>query len=401
MALGIPVVLHQVTKVFPGGIEAVSSISLALEAGEFLAVVGQSGSGKSTLLRLIAGLERPDAGEVWIGARRADRFPPWKRNAAMVFQQPAVYPFLNVFDNLAFGLKTRDVSRVERRRRVEAMAARLGLSKLLARRPDTLSGGERQRVALGRALVRRPEVLLLDEPFSALDTHLRTALRLDLIELHRHTGTTTVHVTHDQAEALALGDRVVLMDRGRISQIGTPGELYEHPATREVAGFIGNPPMNLLPCQFGIDSGRLQVRLGDVCLDASVDDPRLAPISRRCGGRVVLGIRPEHIRIVENANLPALESGVAWIFRGQVEAVERLGYETLGVMKLLEVDGRLTVRFEPGQGPQLGQTLILALDRRRIAWFDLQSGRNLAEGTSQIGGVLTGGDAPEPSQSGR
>ena len=224
---------------------------LSIPEGERVVVLGPSGSGKTTLLRLIAGLETPDAGTVSIAGRDMQRIPPHRRDVAMVFQTPALYPHLNVFDNLAFGLKARRIARAERGRRVREVADILGIGRLLNRRTWELSGGERQRVALGRAVARRPAVLLLDEPFSSLDEPLRAALRAEVVELHRRFGSTLVHVTHDQAEAMSLGQRLAVLHQGRLMQLGSPREIYERPAHRFVAAFVGNPGMNILEAEPG------------------------------------------------------------------------------------------------------------------------------------------------------
>ena len=237
-----------VSKAYPGGIAAVWRLDLTIHDGERFVVVGPSGSGKSTLLRLVAGLESLTEGALWIGGGRADHLPPRARDLAMVFQNAALYPHLSVFENLAFGLARRGRARSEIAERVARVAGRLGLSDLLRRSPQTLSGGQRQRVALGRALVRQPRAFLLDEPFSSLDAPLRRCVRATVLDLHRDAPTTLLYVTHDQAEALALGDRIAVLDRGRIVQTGPPLDVYNRPANRFVAEFLGNPPMNLLPC---------------------------------------------------------------------------------------------------------------------------------------------------------
>ena len=241
--------LRGVSKRYPGGVEAVAAVDLTIADGALFVIVGPSGSGKSTLLRLIAGLETPDAGSVWIDGRRADGLAPRDRDVAMVFQHPVLYPHLSVFENLAFSLRARKVGRAELERRVTAVAEDLGLLDVLGRPATALSGGQRQRVALGRAIVRQPRMFLFDEPLSGLDPPLRASARADLMGLHRRFPTTTLHVTHDQDEAMAMGDRVAVMERGRIVQEGTPREIYDHPRHRFVAEFMGSPPMNFLTCQ--------------------------------------------------------------------------------------------------------------------------------------------------------
>ena len=252
--------LHQVSKAFAPGAPALDRVDLVIAEGERMVVLGPSGSGKTTLLRLIAGLETPDAGIIRIGGRDMAGVPPHRRDVSMVFQNPALYPHLSVFENLAFGLRARGVARDERRRRVHAVAEMLGVGRLLERRPAGLSGGERQRVALGRAVVREPRVLLLDEPFSNLDDPLRAALRGELVKLHRRFGSTVVHVTHDQSEALSLGQRLAVVHEGRIMQVDTPGGIYERPAHRFVASFVGSPGMNLVACEVVLGETTLQIR---------------------------------------------------------------------------------------------------------------------------------------------
>jgi ABC-type sugar transport system ATPase subunit len=367
--------LRGVAKTFPGGIEAVGPIDLAIEEGALFVIVGPSGSGKSTLLRLIAGLEAPTAGTVWLDGRRADGLAPRDRDVAMVFQTPVVYPHLSVFENLAFGLRARGTPRKERQRRVAEAAAVLGLEALLQRRPATLSGGQRQRVALGRALVRRPRVLLLDEPFSSLDAPLRAAIRSELLELHERLGTTMIHVTHDQAEALALGSRIAVLQGGRVVQIGAPFEVYEHPACRFVAEFVGSPPMNVLPCLLKAAAPGEFLRLGVVGAGAEAawtihpDEPWAAPLRRRGAGRIDLGLRAEHIRIRErSADAPL-------VARTIVHRLEPLGSETVATLTLgLHA---LSVRLSPHTAIDMGSDVEIALDPRGIVWFDPDTGRAL------------------------
>ena len=293
--------IRQLAKVYPGAIAALRPVDLTIGKGELLVVLGPSGSGKSTLLRLIAGLEAPTAGSVLFDGVNVTDVPPHRRDVAMVFQHPALYPHLSAFDNLAFGLRTRGLSRSQARARVNTVAGMLGLDHVLTRRPAALSGGERQRVAIGRALAREPRVILFDEPFSSLDLPLRAGLRDQVIDLHRRFDTTLVHVTHDQSEAILMGDRVVVLDQGRILQCGTPRAIYDRPADRFVATFVGSPPMNILPCQIRTEENSVQI----VPLAAGIAIPWTAgadalPTGWEGTTRLFdLGLRPEAIGVRE------------------------------------------------------------------------------------------------------
>src|SRR5271167_1180927 len=253
------VTLTGVTKVYPGGVKAVDRVSLEIADREFVVLVGPSGCGKSTTLRMVAGLEEITAGEIWIGGDLVNDVPPRDRDIAMVFQNYALYPHMTVFENMAFGLKLRKFPRDEIKRRVDAAAHILDITRLLGNRPKALSGGQRQRVAMGRAIVRNPRVFLFDEPLSNLDAKLRVHMRTEIKKVHQTVRTTTVYVTHDQVEAMTLADRVVVMNHGLIEQVGPPQELYHRPATRFVAGFIGSPGMNIMPCRVVNGSGPLSL----------------------------------------------------------------------------------------------------------------------------------------------
>jgi ABC-type sugar transport system ATPase subunit len=361
--------LRGVSKVYPGGIEAVRALDLAIDDGELFVIVGPSGSGKSTLLRLIAGLEPLSAGSLWIDGRQVDGLAPRDRDLAMVFQVPVLYPYLSVFENLAFGLRARGAARPEVERGVAETAALLGLEGLLDRRPATLSGGQRQRVALGRALARRPGVFLLDEPFSSLDAPLRAAIRAELIDLHRQLGKTMIHVTHDQAEAMSLGSRVAVLNGGRIVQAGAPMDVYEHPAGRFVGEFMGSPPMSILPCSIEVAGPMPQLRIIGAPGEAAwtlAEEAGWGDLLRRRGpGRVDLGVRPEHIRIA-----PApLE------VRALVRRLEPLGHETLATLAV--GPHALTLRLPPHPTIVVGEPVVVGLDPARIVWFDPETGMAL------------------------
>ncbi len=328
--------LKRVSKSFADGTIAVDSVDLTVSPGEMLVVLGPSGSGKSTLLRLIAGLDSPGSGRVEIDGRDVDGMPPSSRDVAMVFQNQVPYPHLDVFENLAFGLRARRHPREEIAGRVEEVAAMLGLSGKLKRRPATLSGGEKQRVSLGRALARRPKVLLLDEPFSNLDTPLRASLREEFLAAHRRFGTTTLLVTHDQAEAMALGDRVAVMDRGKIAQVGTPREIYDRPANRFVAGFVGDPPMNLLD----LEVFEAHVKILGEGSDFKADR-----------GLLLLGVRPENVSIGGDPADAFLR------FPGVVHRVEDQGFDRIVRLRAGARSGRAHLLAARGSRGRLARGL--------------------------------------------
>jgi ABC-type sugar transport system ATPase subunit len=284
--------LHNLTKRFDDGSFALQDLSLSVNDGELMVIVGPSGSGKTTLLRIIAGLDMPTAGDIAIGGRAAGGLSPRDRDIAMVFQHPALYPNMTVFANIAFPLKMRHIARDEIALRVRATAAMLGIESLLARMPATLSGGQAQRVALAKALVRKPALCLLDEPLSSLDPALRTSARAELRCLQRQLRTTTVYVTHDQSEAMTLGDRIAVIAGGRLQQLAAPLEIYDHPANRFVASFFGSPPMNFFDGTISMLHGAPNLLLSD-----SVSTPlplRFAPLSQR---NINAGLRPEHLSV--------------------------------------------------------------------------------------------------------
>ena len=311
-----PVSFDHVSKRF-GDVTIVEDFSLEVEDGELLVLVGGSGSGKSTILRMVAGLETVSAGTIRIAGREITHLRPRERDVAMVFQDYALYPHLTVRDNLSLGLRLRDVPRAEIDRRVAWAAGMLGLDGLLARKPKQLSGGQRQRVAMGRAMVREPQVFLFDEPLSNLDAGLRGQMRIEIGGLQRRLNTTTIYVTHDQVEAMTLGDRIVVLANGRIQQLGRPIDLYRKPTNRFVAGFLGTPPMNFLDGRVEQSDGRATFVAGPVRVDLSRDR------ARDGGDPRTLGIRPEDLRLAEGASQPVGDGGA--VLSGPILLVERLG----------------------------------------------------------------------------
>jgi multiple sugar transport system ATP-binding protein len=308
------IALEHVEKTFPNGTRALVDCSLDVADGELVVLVGPSGCGKSTLLRLVAGLEEATAGTIRIGDRVANALTAQERNVAMVFQDYALYPHMTARENLEFPLRMRRMKSDERGARLTRVAESLGLTPLLDRLPKQLSGGQRQRVAMGRALVREPDGFLMDEPLSNLDAKLRTQVRAEIKELQRRTRTTTLYVTHDQVEAMTLGDRVAVLNQGVLQQVAPPRELYDHPVNAFVAGFMGNPPMNLFPTRLETEAGRVVFRIGD----------QVAPAGERpatlIGRALTGGVRPESVTLVP-------EGGAA--LRAAVAHVELLGHETL------------------------------------------------------------------------
>ncbi len=342
---------------------AVHGIDLEIADGEFLVLVGPSGCGKSTTLRMVAGLESVTEGTIRIGERVVNEISPRDRDIAMVFQNYALYPHMTVYDNLAFALKLRKQSRATIDERVRKAAGMLGIDTMLDRKPRQLSGGQRQRVALGRAIVRQPQVFLFDEPLSNLDAKLRVQMRRELAELRRRLGTTTIYVTHDQVEAMTLGDRIVLMHEGRVQQVGAPLDLYQRPANLFVAGFLGSPHMNQIPGRverregawFESADGALRIRLRDAEVPATAE-----------GRAVVLGVRPEAVQIAaESDGFPAV-----------VEEIEPLGHESLVTVKAGTTP--ITLRTEAGIRVQVGQSVRCALAPGALHWFDAATGVRLS-----------------------
>jgi ABC-type sugar transport system ATPase subunit len=326
------VVFDKVRKLYPGATTPViDGLDLAVADGELLVMVGPSGCGKSTVLRMLAGLETISSGELRIQGRRVNELEPKARDVAMVFQDYALYPHMSVRENLAFPLKMRRIPAAEQARRIAWAAEMLHLGELLERKPAQLSGGQRQRVAMGRALVREASVFLLDEPLSNLDAKLRVQVRAEIAELQRRLGTTMLYVTHDQTEAMTLGQRVAVFNQGRLQQVASPRELYEHPANTFVAGFIGQPPMNMVPAR--IEGGRITL--------AASPQPRCIAAQEvpLPDGPVILGIRPEDLRLAAPG-----EDGLDT----QAELVEFLGHETLLHARLQGIDTPLTLRA-PGR----------------------------------------------------
>jgi multiple sugar transport system ATP-binding protein len=357
--------LERVTKLFKD-VRAVDDVSLMIRDGEFMVLLGPSGCGKTTLLRSIAGLEQIEGGRVRIGGRDVTDLPPRKRRIAMVFQSYAVFPHMTVFENIAFGLRMRKLPKAQITQRTEQAAELLHITELLARYPAQTSGGQRQRIAVARAIAMEPEVLLMDEPLSNLDALLRLEMRAELKRLLSEIGSTTVYVTHDQVEALSMGDRVAVMKAGRIVQVGGPLEVYDTPADRFVGGFIGNPPMNFLRAEPERRDDRLVARIGSAG-ELSVDEPPSA-LSERIGRSVVLGIRAENIDVVE--------SGPSYgLLRGRALVVEPLGSHNLVT---IDVDGQL-VKATTRPDVTIGRDVDVGLriDSSRIRWLDHESGAAL------------------------
>ena len=346
--------------------KAVHGIDLEIADEEFVVLVGPSGCGKSTTLRMVAGLEEITGGEIWIGGDKVNDVPPRDRDIAMVFQNYALYPHMTVFENMAFGLKLRKFPRDEIKRRVDEAARILDLSPLLERRPKALSGGQRQRVAMGRAIVRNPRVFLFDEPLSNLDAKLRVQMRTEIKKVHQTVRTTTVYVTHDQVEAMTLADRVVVMNAGRIEQVGPPQELYHHPATRFVAGFIGSPAMNFLPVRVVNDNGLAVVLAGGTRL--AIPAQRANRYAPYAGREMTLGIRPEHLTDASGQEKP----GVG-VIQAPVDVVEPMGMET---MVHFPLDGvPVTARVAPDTPARPGEMLPLAADLNQMHLIENDTGR--------------------------
>ena len=355
------VTLDKLTKVYDRGhAPAADSVSLEIGHGEFMVLLGPSGCGKTTTLRMIAGLESISAGSLSIDGRVVNQVPAKDRDIAMVFQSYALYPHMSVADNLAFGLRRRSVPRPEIKRRVEAVAATLGLSGLLDRKPHALSGGQRQRVALGRAIVRDPKVFLFDEPLSNLDAALRVSTRGEIGKLHRRLGATMIYVTHDQVEAMTLGQRICIMNGGKVVQVGAPLEVYRRPTNTFVAAFLGNPPMNLLPATATGESDGLAIRFGETTVVLPAQRvPRLT-----AGSSVTFGIRPE------STSEGRRNGGAHASLEAEVVQVEPLGAETIIAARVPGVERDLMARIGADRDVVVGAKCTFSLDLSAVHVFD-------------------------------
>jgi multiple sugar transport system ATP-binding protein len=357
-----------VHKLF-GAETAVEDLNLMVEAGEFMVLVGPSGCGKTTTLRMLAGLERPSYGRILIGDKLVNNVPPRFRDVAMVFQSYALYPHMNVYDNLAFGMRARGAARTTVDERVKETAEVLGLGQLLKRRPSELSGGQRQRVALGRALIRQPQVFLMDEPLSNLDAGLRVQMRAELSRLHDRFRVTTMYVTHDQVEAMTMGDRIAVMNQGRLQQVDVPETLYDSPANHFVAGFIGSPRMNFVPGQITTLEGKTAVRFLGVKAPLSSSSRLADGVS---DGAVSVGIRPEDLMW-----RPAAGPDAVVTLAAEVDVVEPMGHEAY--VTALCAGETVTSRFPPRSGVRTRERVELALNPARLHLFDAQSGDSILQ----------------------
>jgi multiple sugar transport system ATP-binding protein len=390
----------QVTKVYPDGTEAVSAVDMEVEDGALMVLVGPSGCGKTTLLRMIAGLEEITEGEIRIGDRVINDVEPKNRDLAMVFQNYALYPHMTCYDNMAFGLKLRRMPKREIDRRVRETAQTLGLTDQLKKKPRSLSGGQRQRVAMGRAIVREPQAFLMDEPLSNLDAKLRVQMRTEISRIQSELGTTMIYVTHDQTEAMTMGDRVAVLNRGVLQQLASPQELYDNPANIFVAGFIGSPAMNMIGADVVRENGAVRVEFGGLRLDVLDATLRERPgLPDYVGRKVVVGIRPEDMEDPEYlaAGAPDVRIPV------MVEVREAMGSEVYAHFKVdappvltedtrdlaadkglddLELEGQadngsamFVARLNPRTTAVRGRPMELEVDVRRLHFFDVETGQ--------------------------
>jgi multiple sugar transport system ATP-binding protein len=398
---------NEVNKIYDNGFHAVTDLSLDIKDGEFLVLVGPSGCGKTTALRMVAGLEEISGGELFIGERVVNKLTPKERDVAMVFQNYALYPHLSVYENIAFGLRLRKEAKQEVHERVTWAAKMLDLTPYLDRKPKQLSGGQRQRVAMGRAIVRKPQVFLMDEPLSNLDAKLRVQMRADIAQLQHDLETTTIYVTHDQVEAMTMGDRVAVMRKGELQQVAPPQELYDRPVNLFVGGFIGSPAMNLLEARLERRNGDLVAVAGSQEIVLTGETTNARPGLQKFEGRdVILGIRPEDL---EDAALAGDESGDQRL-QGQVTLTEALGAE---IMAHFRVDAKAAVtedvrelardagteglgdrdsddgvtmvgRFGARSRVRIGQPVEVAVDTRALHFFEPESGLGIYDGTEPV-----------------
>jgi multiple sugar transport system ATP-binding protein len=379
------IVFDNVAKVYPGGNTAVENLSLRVADGEFMVLVGPSGCGKTTALRMIAGLEEVTDGTISIGGQVVNNVLPKDRDIAMVFQNYALYPQMTVGQNMGFALKIRNVPKGEIKRRVSEAAEILRLTEYLDRRPKALSGGQRQRVAMGRAIVREPQAFLMDEPLSNLDAQLRVEMRTEIARIQRLLGVATIYVTHDQTEAMTMGDRVAVMRGGVLQQVATPQDLYDHPTNAFVAGFIGSPPMNLMSALLVNEEGRLRARFGDQSVDVPDSYRRTHALEKQLGSAVLLGVRPEDL-VVCTSDTPDR-------FSATVTLREALGSEILAHLNFGDDDAivsddaevasagahstRVVARLGARAQVVVGDRIDLTLNPENLHFFDATSGETL------------------------
>ncbi len=371
------VVWREVSKTFDDGTTAVDSLSLHARDGELLVLVGPSGSGKSTALRLLAGLDDPTSGDVLIGDRVVTSVPPERRDVAMVFQSLALYPHMSVHDKIAYPLVTRKVGTEERRRKVRETARLLGIEELLPRRPSTLSGGQRQRVAMGRAIVRSPAVFLMDEPLSSLDAKLRVELRGEIALLQRRLETTTIYVTHDQVEAMTLGQRVAVLDEGRLLQVGTPEELYHDPDDAFVGGFIGSPGMNLIACSVEPTDDGMVASIAEERIRLEIPGDLRDAVWSHGEPKLLVGVRPEAVTLSHAGSGEASGESV----RGSVANVEVLGHEQLVHVELADNLAPVVARADRSLDVALGTTVTVSFDPAAVYLF-ASDGRRIRSGST-------------------
>ena len=364
------VTLRHIYKVYAGGVTAVNDFNLAIKDKEFIVLVGPSGCGKSTTLRMIAGLEEITEGELYIGDKLVNDVAPKNRDIAMVFQNYALYPHMTVYDNMAFGLKLRKVHKTDIDKKVKEAAKILGIEEYLQRKPKALSGGQKQRVALGRAIVREPQVFLMDEPVSNLDAKLRVQMRTEITKLHNRLATTFIYVTHDQTEAMTMGTRIVVMKDGFIQQVDSPQNLYDYPCNKFVAGFIGSPAMNFIDCTLVEENGSVFARFGENKI--LIPEGRIAKLTDKSyiGREVTLGIRPDDIHDEEVfiQNYPEATVGA------YVELIEKLGFETLLYLNISgKEDENIVARVNPRSTVMMNDTVKMVFDPNRIHLFDKET----------------------------
>lgn len=363
------VVLENVYKIYPGDVTAVEDANLEIQDEEFMVLVGPSGCGKSTTLRMIAGLEEISKGQVSIDGRVVNDVPPKDRDIAMVFQNYALYPHMSVYKNMAFGLKLRKYAKAEIEERVNEAAEILGIENLLQRKPKELSGGQRQRVAVGRAIVRKPKAFLFDEPLSNLDAKMRVQMRAEISKLHDQLKSTMIYVTHDQVEAMTMGDRITVMKDGVIQQVATPLDLYDNPANQFVAGFIGSPPMNFFNGRMIQEDGTLMFKEKNFNLEPH--ESQKQTLSEYVGKDIVFGVRPEDI--TEARFLSEFPKNTS--FKAKIEVVEPMGAEVF--LYLSTGDNPFTARVDTHEVPKVGSEMEMVADMKKTHYFDSQTGESI------------------------